>query len=117
MSLERADRFPLAADLIDPVSSAVGDVMLVEELRGLSPDFPLPGILVRNAVFMDLTDSRVSDLLNEGYEDRSGPEPVGVCEPDGVPEPLPSFDPALPILISCRRSRLTALLIGVARVP
>jgi hypothetical protein len=50
---------------MDPLSSA-GDVMLVDELRGLSPDFPLPGILVRNAVFKDLADSFVSDLLKEG---------------------------------------------------
>ena len=104
-SFERAARLPLAADLIDPASSAVGEVILVDELRGLSPDFPLPGILVRSAVFKDLVDSRVSDLLNDGYEDRSGPEPVGVCEPDGVP--FPSFDPALPMLIFSyhRRSR------------
>lgn len=104
----RAARFPLAADLIDPASS-VGDVILVEELRGLSPLFPPPGIRVRNAVFNDLVDSLVSDLLNEGYEDRSGPEPVGVCEPDGVPVPFPSFDPALPILISSYRGGFRAV--------
>lgn len=104
----RAARFPLAADLIDPASS-VGDVILVEEPRGLSPLFEPPGIRVRRAVFNDLVDSLVSDLLNEGYDDRSGPEPVGVCEPDGVPVPFPSFDPALPMLISSYRRRFGAL--------
>ena len=56
---------PLVPDLMDPLSSA-GDVIFVDELRGLSPVFPLPGIFVRSAVLSDLADSLVSDLLNEG---------------------------------------------------
>jgi hypothetical protein len=50
---------------MDPLSSA-GDVIFVDELRGLSPVFPLPGIFVRSAVLNDLADSLVSDLLKEG---------------------------------------------------
>src|SRR6201996_5255327 len=86
---------PLAADLIDCVSALSSDgdvteVRAVDELRGLSADLPLPGILVRSAVRSDRADSLVSDLLKDGYEYSDGPEPVGVCEP-GVPVPLPSF--------------------------
>ena len=68
MPADRAARdaaLPLVPDLMDPLSSA-GDVILVDELRGLSPVFPLPGILVRSAVLNDLADSFVSDLLKEG---------------------------------------------------
>lgn len=85
----RTPAFPLIVDLMDWLSerSSCGDVRPVEELRGLSPDL-LPGIFVRSAVLSDLDDSRVSDLLNEGYEARSGPGPVGVCEPGVL---LPSF--------------------------
>ena len=68
-------------------------VIFVEELRGLSADLPLPGIFVRSAVRNER--SLVSDLLNEGYDARSGPGPVGVCEPEPF---LPSFEDVYPIL-------------------
>lgn len=55
---------------------------------GLSADLP-PGILVRREFLNERIDSFVSDLLNEGYESRDGPGPVGVCEPEVL---LPSFD-------------------------
>jgi hypothetical protein len=45
--------------------------------RGLSADL-LPGILVRNEFLNERIDSLVSALLNEGYESRAGPGPVGV---------------------------------------
>lgn len=67
-----------------------------DEARGLSLPLP-PGIFVRNAVLSDRADSLVSDLLNEGYESRFGPGPVGVCEPE-LFLPPPSLDGALPIL-------------------
>ena len=89
--------------------------MLVDELRGLSPDLPLPGIFVRSAVLRDLVDSLVSDLLKDGYESRLGPVPVGVCEPDGVLFPsLLSFEGALPILTSPYRNLFQALSLSLS---
>lgn len=52
---------------------------------------------MRKAVRKLLADSRVSDLLKDGYESRLGPDPVGVCEP-GVLFPSFSLDGELPIL-------------------
>ena len=59
------------------------------DARGLSEDLP-PGIFVRSAARKDRVDSFVSALLNEGYESREGPGPVGVCEPVDFPS-LPEF--------------------------
>lgn len=62
------------------------------DARGLSKDL-LPGILVRRADRKERVDSFVSDLLNDGYESKLGPGPVGVWEP----EPRPSFDGWFPM--------------------
>ncbi len=69
-----------------------------EDARGLSADL-LPGIFVLRALRKDRIDSFVSDLLNEGYDSRLGPAPVGVCDP----LLFPSLDGWLPILL-CPRS-------------
>lgn len=73
--LPLADDFTLRAS--DCSSAAVSPLKPEEDPRGLSADFP-PGILVRRALLKDFMDSLVSDLLNEGYESRLGPGPVGV---------------------------------------
>jgi len=90
---------PLAADFTlrasDCSSVAVSPLSPDEEPRGLSADFP-PGILVRKALLKDRMLSLVSDLLNEGYESRLGPGPVGVWEPVLL---LPSLDGWLPIIV------------------
>ena len=87
-------RGPLAADRTD-WESALSTLVLEEfppnaevDPRGLSRDL-LPGILGRRALRSERVDSLVSDLLNDGYESRLGPAPVGVCEP---PLLLLSFD-------------------------
>lgn len=98
-SRERAEFLferPLVADFTlcaSALSSASPDNADVEPL-GLSADLP-PGILVRSEFLNERMDSLVSDLLNEGYESRDGPGPVGVCEPEVL---LPSLDGWLPIL-------------------
>jgi hypothetical protein len=63
------------------------------EARGLSA-LLLPGILVLSAALKDRVDSFVSALLNDGYESRLGPGPVGVWEP----ELLPSLEGVLPMM-------------------
>lgn len=74
---------PLVADLTDCESVLsrlvveLSPLRLLVLARGLSAD-DLPGILVRKAVRNERDDSFVSDLLKDGYEPSSGPEPVGV---------------------------------------
>lgn len=90
---------PLVADLTlcaSARSSAMLSPRAAFDPRGLSADLP-PGILVRNEFLKERMDSFVSDLLNEGYESKVGPGPVGVCEPEVL---LPSLDGWLPIFES-----------------
>ena len=80
--------------------------------RGLSADLP-PGILVRNEFLNERIDSLVSALLNEGYESRAGPGPVGVCDPDVL---LPSLDGVFPMVNDAAVVGQTAVTAGAGVV-
>jgi len=89
---------PLAEDLTEAASDLSPRFSSVVDPLGLSVDF-CPGIFDLIAVRKERDDSFVSDLLNDGYESREGPSPVGVSRPPRFASL--SFDGWLPMVVVC----------------
>ena len=68
---------------------------------------------MRNEFLNERIDSLVSALLNEGYESRAGPGPVGVCDPDVL---LPSLDGVFPMVNDAAVVGQTAVTAGAGVV-
>lgn len=108
--LDIADDRPLFTDLIEATSDLSASPVEGPdiEFRGLST-LELPGILDLNDL-KEREDSFVSDLLNEGYDDRVSPprsKEVDEALPFGVEAPEPPLEGWLPMAvpICCDRSR------------
>jgi len=85
-------------DLTEAASDLSPGFSSVVDPLGLSVDF-CPGIFDLIAVRNERDDSFVSDLLNDGYESREGPSPVGVSLPPRLASL--SLEGWLPMMVAC----------------